>query len=182
MKDHLEKYIRSNKRAFDAAEPPEHIWMGVEAALNEAAGRKKNSNILTIRRFLSLAAVMLLVLTAGIVVYRHNMKATSNYRTIDPILAQQQEAYTAAIESKREQLAITAASNPALYQEFSSELNKMERNYLQLKKEMAQSPNKELTLEAMIRNLQMQVEVLNQQLEVFHYLHQQEKNTPYEQL
>ena len=42
----------------------------------------------------------------------------------------------------------------------------MEASYKKLKHDLATSPNQERVLRAMIRNLQIQAEVLNQQLEV----------------
>ena len=53
----------------------------------------------------------------------------------------------------------------------------METNYNTLKQELSQSPNKELTLEAMIRNLQVQIEVLGQQMEIMNYVKKEKHNT-----
>ena len=58
----------------------------------------------------------------------------------------------------------------------------MEANYEMLKQEFANSPNKELTLEAMIRNLQAQIEVLSQQMDILNYINKNEKPTKNEQI
>ncbi|QNL50829.1 hypothetical protein H8S90_04355 [Olivibacter sp. SDN3] len=182
MKGNIEKFISENKKLFDEAVPPENIWGNIERSLEENFQQKKKSKALKQRTFISIAAMFLLVCTAGILFYRTNQSNKQDYSNIDPILAKRQLEYASLVNEKRDALSAMAANDPNLYQEFSDVINKMQSNYKQLKEEIAQSPNKELTLEAMINNLQMQIEVLNQQLEVLNYIHQQEKKTPYENI
>jgi hypothetical protein len=51
----------------------------------------------------------------------------------------------------------------------------MDSTYNRLNKDLATSPNRERVLRAMIRNLQIQSEILNQQLEVIEQINQTKK-------
>ena len=62
-----------------------------------------------------------------------------------------------------------------MYNEFSGEIAKMDSTYKKLNNDLATSPNQELVLRAMIRNLQIQTEVLNQQLNVIEQYNQIKK-------
>jgi hypothetical protein len=52
----------------------------------------------------------------------------------------------------------------------------MDANYKKLNTDLATSPNQERVLRAMIRNLQIQTEVLNQQLSVIEQFNQSKKD------
>jgi hypothetical protein len=69
---------------------------------------------------------------------------------------------------------------PQLYKEFNAELIKMDANYKKLNIDLATSPNQERVLRAMIRNLQIQTEVLNQQLSVIEQFNQSKKDQQHE--
>lgn len=179
--ENIEKFISANRKDFDDAFPPDEIWENIETSLNDERTITRKKKILYIRTFASVAAMLILIFSAGILLY----KARTNrldYSTIDPVLAKQQMEYDSLVQEKRETLFTMASNKPKLYREFSSVIDNMQRNYKQLKTELQQSPNKELTLEAMINNLKIQIEVLNQQLEILNAIHQREKKTPYEQL
>jgi len=70
------------------------------------------------------------------------------------------------IATQRTELKTIAKSDPQLYKEFSAEIAKMDSTYKKLNNDLATSPDQEAVLRAMIRNLQIQTEVLNQQLNV----------------
>jgi hypothetical protein len=73
-------------------------------------------------------------------------------------------------------LKLVAKFDPQLYKEFNAELVKMDANYKKLNIDLATSPNQERVLRAMIRNLQIQTEVLNQQLSVIEQFNQSKKD------
>lgn len=178
----LEKFISENRKSFDDMTPPANIWENVNTLFDEELSFKKRQKSLRLRTALSLAAMLVLVCTAGILLYKTRGSRQMDYSQIDPILAKQQVEYASLVHEKRGALSTMASNNPKLYQEFSEVIDKMQLNYKQLKTELTQSPNKELTLEAMISNLKMQIEVLNQQLDILNYIHQEEKKTPYEHI
>src|SRR5690606_20091130 len=105
-----------------------------------------------VTRVLKIAAVTLLIGSAGIVVYFYGKKtAYDEYYRINPQLATEQQAYSQLILQKKDSVAVIATGNPLLYNEFSAALSHIEQNYETLKREFENSPNKERILEAMIR-------------------------------
>jgi uncharacterized protein involved in exopolysaccharide biosynthesis len=84
--------------------------------------------------------------------------------------------YASLVETKRTELKQIAKSDPALYQEFSKEIAQMDSTYKKLNSDLANSPNQELVLRAMIQNLQIQTEVLNQQLNAIEQYNQDKKD------
>jgi len=167
----LEKFITEHRKAFDDVQPPEKIWEHIAWTFDEEVSVQRSKRSMYIRTIASLAAMFLLVCTAGILLYQARYRE-ANYSNINPALAQQQSEYVSLINEKLDALSPLSESNPKLYAEFSTVIKKMHGNYDELKKELRQSPNKELTLEAMINNLKMQIEVLNQQLTILNSLQQ----------
>jgi phage shock protein A len=83
--------------------------------------------------------------------------------------------YASLVQNQRKELKSIAKSDPDLYKEFSAEIAKMDSTYNRLNRDLATSPNQERVLRAMIRNLQIQSEILNQQLEVIEQINQTKK-------
>jgi len=182
MKGNLEKYVIENRKAFNDANPPEHIWDNIVTSFDEEQQYKRRNRILAFRTIISAAAMLLLISAAALLFYQVRQANKQDYSSIDPTLANKQKSFVSQIDQKQQALSAMAHADPELYQEFSGVWQKMQSNYIQLKEEYPQSPNKEKTLEAMINNLQMQIQVLNQQLEVLNYIQKQEKKSPYEQI
>ncbi len=179
MKKDLKAFMAENREAFDGATPPEALWQRIATELDKAEHPEKGAKVRSMWVFqvLKVAAVTFVVGVVGIMVYFYGKKhAYDDYSRISPNLAAEQKTYAQLVTQKKDSIAYIAASNPTLYGEFSEVLSHMEENYESLKRELAESPNKELTLEAMIRNLQAQIEVLSQQMEVLDYINNETKN------
>ncbi|HLX92631.1 MAG TPA: hypothetical protein VKR32_13160, partial [Puia sp.] len=69
---------------------------------------------------------------------------------------------------------------PLLYKQFSSDVYKLDTVYQSLKKQLPKNPNREQLLEAMIQNLQLQMELLNRQLNIIKQINNSKKSA-YEQ-
>jgi len=106
---------------------------------------------------------------------RNDKKEKVDLEAINPVYAQQQIKYTSLIESKRSELKVLAKSDPQLYKDFSSQIAEMDSTYKQLNSDLATSPNQERVLHEMIRNLQIQTQVLNQQLKVIGQMNDMKK-------
>ena len=181
MKDKLENFIRENKRDFDQFEPPAELWDKIEKKLDEKQiGLRQNKadkkeRVVRISFLLKLAASVIPVLFAGLWFYQYQVKQSSELSYIDPKMAKQQIQYASLIEIKRSELKRIEKEEPQLYHEFSSEIKKMEAGYQKLKNDLPGSPNQEETVKAMIRNLQIQIELLNQQLNIIQQINQVKK-------
>jgi len=185
MKKDLKIFITENRAAFDDVNPPSMLWQRIADELdkNEQPQRHTPTLRIQLRRLLKVAAITFLIGTAGMVIYFYGkQQAYHDYSKVNPDLAAEQQIYAQLVMQKKDSVAYIATSNPTLYGEFSKVLNQMEANYEALKLEFKESPNKALTLEAMIRNLQAQIEVLSQQLEVLNYINQTKSQARNEQI
>jgi predicted nucleic acid-binding Zn-ribbon protein len=89
-----------------------------------------------------------------------------------PAYAREFTQYNQAIEKKQEELIRLTTDNPELYKEFSTDLDRLEKSYVNLRTELPQTPNQEALIQAMIQNLQWQIDLLNQQLTILQRIKQ----------
>ncbi|RZM23433.1 MAG: hypothetical protein EOO88_26185, partial [Pedobacter sp.] len=80
------------------------------------------------------------------------------------------------IEEKRDSLEVFAKDNPELYQKFSADLEKLDGNYKSLKQELLHSPNQKLVVKAMVKNLELQLQLISQQLTIINQVQQFKKD------
>jgi preprotein translocase subunit Sss1 len=170
MSKRLEDFIKANREEFDDIEPRMELWSRIEQQLPAQVvemPKKPEAKTFSLGFVMRVAAIIIVVMGVGFVVYLRNSKpAGVDLAAINPEYARQQVQYASLIENKRTELKELTKSDPALYHEFNGEIKKMEASYKKLKRDLATSPNQERVLRAMIRNLQIQTEVLNQQLQV----------------
>jgi hypothetical protein len=200
MSTGLEQFIRDNRDQFDTDEPGEQIWKKLEEQLTDKnqANQKQSSQrrqviLFTMLRWSAAAAILIL---AGIGIYSllNNRPAknpdlvkqpsTSDTPGVnDPILkeinpgyAQEVYQFTKLIELKQNELKEIEKENPNLYKKFVADINKLDSSYNALKKELPENPNREQLLEAMIENLRLQTEILNQQLSIINQIKASKSN------
>ena len=117
-----------------------------------------------------IAASIALIVGLGWVGYRINQNygitEAPEVALVDPNFARQVSQYTHLIDTKRTELRQMTESDPALYKEFAVELDQLERSYQNLKSDLPKNPNQEVVIQAMIQNLQWQIDLLNQQLDI----------------
>ena len=89
-----------------------------------------------------------------------------------PGYAKEVVQYTQLIDDKRAVLKEMTENNPDLYQEFSTDLDRLEKSYQSLKADFPKNPNQEVLIQAMIQNLQLQINLLNEQLRVIQRIKQ----------
>jgi hypothetical protein len=185
MKDKLERFVRDNREDFDVFEPRADLWKDLEKGL----GHKKRplwqhplgSGFSTSRRMVwQIAATVLLVLGLGGFWYvnqKYGMTEQPDMVVFNPTYARTVQQYTRLIEDKRGELKTVLESNPALYQQFASDLDRLEKTYQNLKQELPKTPNQEMMIQAMVQNLKMQIDLLNQQLMIIQRIKQQSNET-----
>jgi hypothetical protein len=175
MSKRLEDFIKINKEEFDDLEPSADLWSKIEKHLptEGSAMNKREAKTFSLNFVLKVAASVIVVMGIIFGLYlRHERSERVNYASINPVYAKQRIQYTSMVQSKRKELKSIAKSDPELYKEFSAEIAQMDSTYKRLNHDLVNSPNQERVLRAMIRNLQIQTEVLNQQLEVIEQLKQ----------
>lgn len=133
--------------------------------------------------FMRVAATIVLLLACGITLWtvKKNNPAVTNTLAattetgeqasvyqMAPELAEVEVYYTSQINSKREELSEYDLKVLGLDEtrEIDSELARLDSSYTRLKDQLQTTPNTDQVMAAMIRNLQIRIEVLNRQLEV----------------
>jgi len=169
MSKRLEDLIRTNREDFDDLEPSADLWARIEKHLppqfNEE--KKREAKTFTLGFVLRVAAAIVVVMSVLFGLYVRNTKKDGvDLEAINPAYAKQQVHYASLIETKRLQVKSIAKTEPELYQQFNSQIAEMDSTYKELNDELLTSPNQELVLKQMIRNLQIQTQVLSQQLKV----------------
>jgi len=173
MSKRMEDFIKANKNEFDELEPSSKLWENIESRLVLGQPAKREAKTFSLGFVLRVAAIVIMVMGIGFVLYLKNgQPGKVDYAAINPEYAKQQVKYASLVETKRTELKSLTRSNPELYKEFNGEIAKMDSTYNKLNRELATSPNQERVLRAMIRNLQIQTEVLNQQLNVIEQFNQ----------
>jgi len=183
MSKRLEDFIKDNRKEFDELEPRAALWDNIEGKLwLEDENAVKERKTFSLGFVLRLAASVIVVMGVSFAFYMNYQKKSQgvNLAAIDPEYAAQQVHYTALITEKRNELKSVEKTNPDLYAEFSGEISKMDSTYKKLNKDLATSPNRELVLRAMIRNLQIQEQALSQQLNIIEQYNQMTKEQPHE--
>ena|ERR1041385_2326946 len=177
MSKRLEDFIKMNKDEFDDLEPSTDLWSKIEKHLPpEGPMQPREAKTFSLSFVLKVAASVIIIMGIGFGLYlRHERTAAVNFASINPTYAKQQMHYASLVQNQRRELKSIAKTDPDLYKEFSAEIAKMDSTYNRLNKDLATSPNRERVLRAMIRNLQIQSEILNQQLEVIEQINQTKK-------
>jgi hypothetical protein len=177
MSNKLKKFVWDNRSAFDDEIPSEKVWENIEASFSV---EKKKKFILTPLYKWSMAAAAMLIVAAGayFIVFKNKtsgtvetVKAVTNPLAI-PDAPPEMSQFVKMIDMKQEELKVLAKDQPELYLRFTKDINQLDSSYNILKKQLSATPNRELLLEAMIQNLQLQLNVLNQQLNIINQIKQ----------
>jgi hypothetical protein len=178
MSKRLEEFIKMNREEFDDLEPSADLWSRIEMHLpaHETPIKKLETKTFSLGFVLRVAATVIVVMGISFVFYvRHEKRGAIDLAAINPVYAQQQVQYTSQIETQRTELKSIAKSDPQMYKEFSDEIAQMDSTYKELNTDLATSPNQERVLRAMIKNLEIQTQVLNQQLKVIRQMNNMKK-------
>lgn len=186
----LEDFINENRGAFDDELPSGKLWPKIERAIprNDAAvvnSKQSRAGHLTPLVQWTVAASILLVTATAILFLNRKpdqpsmtTAGTTADTTTGEIAAAMPEAapevsqIARLIVLKQEELKVLSSEQPALYQKFSTDINQLDSSYRDLKNQLSVAPNKEMLIEAMVQNLQLQLNVLNQQLSIIHQIKQ----------
>lgn len=193
MSKGLEQFMRDNRDQFDTDEPGEQVWKNLEQQLtagdNTEQKRSSQGRIISMLKIFRWSAAAAILILAGIGIYSllnnrpvngpvvDNRPAQDTpavndrlLKEINPGYAKEVVQFTHLIEEKQNELKEIEKENPNLYKMFMADINKLDSSYNALKKELPENPNREQLLEAMIENLRLQTEILNQQLSIINQI------------
>ncbi len=196
MKDKLKEFANNHREDFDVFEPRPELWQQI---CQQTQAPKKEAKVINIKFgerasiiadmfFMRVAAAIILLLGCGLTLLLmkqnnpaiNNMMAvgqTQSIGTIAPEIIEVEAYYVSQIEEKKNELSEYDKKVLGLgeQKEIDQELARLDKNYLQLKKQLYTTPNTEEIVEAMVQNLQIRIGVLNRQLEVLQNIKKMER-------
>lgn len=188
MRSRLEKFIDENRREFDSEDPSPLVWNNIQHKLEPKASAKTfNMNA---SRWAAAAAILVVILGAAYFLIPPDKGNTDLAGTteppvntqeiieeINPAYAKEVYHFTQLIELKQGELEQIKKAQPELYNTFLADITKLDSLYKGLQKQLPQNPNREQLLEAMIQNLRLQTELLNQQLLIIQKIKKSKSNS-----
>ncbi len=167
--DKLESYIKDNRQGLDNLNPPGRVWANIEDGL-QPVGRK-NRLI-----YWQAAAVIFFALSIGLLVknYQSNNKLDS-YAANDTEFSDTEQYYFSVIHDKQNMLINSLQPYPSLAKDFKGDLEELTANYEKLKAEFVHNKSN-IVLTALIKNLQLQQELLNDQLNIIHLINEENES------
>lgn len=181
-KNKLEQFIEKNINEFDAYEPSPSLWKKIEQNLDPKGNNIKVVNFSLSKIHLGWAAAFLILFTASVAIYfialEDNTNPYRDFAKINPDYATEATQFASLIEIKRSELKRLETENPELYKAFSEEIKQLESSYTNLKSQLTTTPNQELLIQELIKNLQLQIDLLNKQLAIIQKInnYKKEKN------
>ncbi|MCO4293390.1 hypothetical protein NF867_10985 [Solitalea sp. MAHUQ-68] len=175
MKNRLEKFVEEHRDEFDVYEPSAEVWRSIEKTM------RKEPKVFKLNFNWRIAAAIALIIGFGVTVFRvvnRPPQPEDSLARINPEYAQTAYHMAALIDIKRDELKRIQKEQPELYKEFSGDLERLDKNYQSMKVQLSGAANQEKLVEAMIQNLQLQIDLLNQQLTIIQRINS--KNNQYE--
>jgi hypothetical protein len=110
---------------------------------------------------------------------RKQLKNHSDFQVDKELLAYEQSTHYFArlIVNKQNELKVLEKTNPRLYKEFVNDINDLDVSYKGLKKQLPQTEDRSRLIKAMIKTLQLQIELLNNQLIIVNKIESKQKIT-----
>jgi hypothetical protein len=164
--DKLEKYIRKNRGAFDDKIPHSDVWHKINDKLDD----RVTSQVPISTYLWRAAAVILFVAVVWLLVDKNNregqMAQITQIQDAQQIAFEDVEAfYMREIEQKQKLIIQFVSNNPDVDKDLIREIDHLDSTY-QVLKLKAEKGYSEKILDAMVINLQMRIDILNQQLNV----------------
>lgn len=171
MSTKLEDFIKENKKEFDTDRPSVNLWSKIEQELD----KKKKKEPINLRLWIGIASSVIVLLGIAFLYVFPVRREGISLADVNPVYAKKQVKFASLIEQKRDSLQIFAVSNPELYQQFDADLQKLNKSYEALRKDLPASPNQQLVVKAMIKNLEIQLQLVSQQLSIISEVSQYKK-------
>lgn len=161
-RDNLEKFILENREAFDNAYPNLKVWAEIDKTLEQKSAKKVN-----LRRILSIAASVVVLLVAGGLVgsYLSQPKAEdlqAMLENISPEYSEIEQHYSRQINQKYQQL--VSNDNAGVVKDDFAQIDKVMQ---ELKQELLDAPKgkEEQIIQNLIISYQTKIEILERVLE-----------------
>ena len=167
MRDELEHFFEEHGDDFDVHQPPANLWQRLNKQLRPAQRR-------TYRWYIAAAASVAFLFGVCTWLARPGVPEVAGHDVVDvtvaPELKEAVAYYASMVETKRNELSPFGTRYPDLFKDFSTEMDTLHVLYRQLVAEYKASDGNEAVSQALIENLQMQVQLLSKQLQIIQSL------------
>ncbi|MEL6591439.1 MAG: anti-sigma factor [Bacteroidota bacterium] len=177
MQDQLEKYILNHKDQLDVFEPDDRLWERIDRELyqeEEAPVRKLSFW----SQSWKMAAALAFLVTAGALLWWVSMQTPAQQMvggnppasTTSPKdfytaeLAEVETYYTEQISAQMARVETFKTQGIVLDDALYEQMDMLNESYAELQTELTHAEDQDLIVNAMIQNLMIQMQVLNQQL------------------
>ncbi|MEO7990967.1 MAG: hypothetical protein ABI663_15575 [Chryseolinea sp.] len=155
MKDKMEEFIRQNRNAFDDMEPSEKAWRNISASLS--FGNKSLFNSIALWRA---AAIIFFALSVYLIIPKN--EPVSKVASVSSKEFNDVESFYTQQISNKVKLINDFKKNEGL-NGFTHDFQQLEAMYMVLKEQMNASPSEKVK-DALVLNLLVRIDLLNQQL------------------
>jgi hypothetical protein len=176
----LEEFVTGNREEFDSEELPAGLWKKVEKDLPLNKKKIRIFNLFSLQQLAAAVTITAVGLAIFLVVENRKLehtiatKQTNNngaqvkepINEIDPEYAKEIDQFTRLIQIKQSELIVLKKDHPTLYSEFMANVKSLNEEYTELQKQLSTAPSKEELMEAMLQNLRLQAELLNEQIKI----------------
>ena len=156
----LEKYIQENRLAFDTEVPSLKVWANIDRQLDQ----RPKPKVVWMHRVRAMAAVAILTITACAIGFYMgaNTVETRTLADISPEHEEMERYFNQQIDNKMAQL-VSYKQDGFVKDDFQE----LDAIYNELRQELEKAPvdNDERVIQAMIKNYQTKIDILEQVLE-----------------
>ena len=169
MSDRLEDFVRTSREQFNDKEPPSDLWSKIEGDLTE-----KPSKSFFLSPFWRVAAAVFVIAVTGWFAYVSTstqsdaIAQNSEFRDIE-------EYYFTLISYKRTEINQYISGHEEFANSFTKDIERLDQLYNELKTEMETLDDNQQIIDAMILNLQLRVDILNQQIMILEKIKDQQQ-------
>ncbi len=166
--DKLENYIQTNRDELDNLNPSESLWQKIEVKLDTGPTNKRII-------YWQVAAVLFFVLSLGLLFNNYRSGNDTNLIAEEAEFNNTERYYFDLIHDKESLLTSYLEQFPKLTHEFKNDLAELGKNYQKLKVEFERTRSEEV-LNALIMNLRLQQNLLNNQLKIIQLIEEKNEN------
>lgn len=158
MSDNFDKYIKSNKEAFDDKKPSDRLWSKIDADLS---GGSRNFNWVW-----KVAATLFFCTTVYLFFQKAENKGEllAHKEKISGDFVDIESYYFQIISDKRDLIYEFDTQESPIEVDFEQDLQKLDAMYQVLKEELKVNPSKKV-VDALILNMLVRIDVLNEKIE-----------------
>lgn len=159
-KDNIELLFNRLKGSFDVHETPQDHQKRFLEKLNQQQTKPKKLNFW---KWGSIAAAITLLVILGSSMFAPQQSLEADLASVSPEMEQTQSFFTTTIQAEIQSLKqFESPESKKLIQNVLNDIDRLEKDYQQLKKDLVESGNNKQVINAMISNFQNRVAILEQ--------------------